>query len=589
MGPRRCLLTPLPLLSHRLLPLPARAKSLLSPPNHHLQLPACRPFTAYHFRATTRPMNQFTFTLQTFPMLEPDPPDLAEPAGASSFVDYAIFDAPPVTTQQPSQLYWYPPASYAYGSYSLEAAYSDAAPGDISPDLNWPSNTSMYSMPEQFQQSFDDLPSLESNYCFSPASVAPDVPFSPYESNYSMQFTPTISHTSIPGARDTIPFPIHAEGGTFAPSTPTPIPHSPPTPTPSAMPMFGSSASSAPSCLFETRVPPPLASRSRCTSPATNIRPSASFFIPRSPPPFFNYTATFERRPSPIPGQLRWMSSGTGALAPVPPSPAKPAESAPTAIKESSEDEGKKRRRRSTDSGKDKERASHAKSLLHPPKQAPSTWQIFFTDQLRWYKDRYPNEKLNVAQVAKEVNQVYKNLAPEEMEVYKQRAQAAKEEYERQLAAWKRTLTPADVKAENQFRTAQRKAGKSKRGNLKDPNAPKKPLSAYFMFLQMIRSDPEMVREVFGDEESTTKQSVLAAVKWRSLTDAEKKPFLAQAEKEKLEYEVARQEYEEITSGVISLSGFFAPQLNDTYTLETSNDQSTEEESDGAAGHSSRL
>lgn len=79
------------------------------------------------------------------------------------------------------------------------------------------------------------------------------------------------------------------------------------------------------------------------------------------------------------------------------------------------------------------------------------------------------------------------------------------------------------MKAENQFRTAQRKAGKSKRGNLKDPNAPKKPLSAYFMFLQKIRADPEMVREVFGDEESTTKQSVLAAIKWRSLTDAEKK------------------------------------------------------------------
>jgi len=257
--------------------------------------------------------------------------------------------------------------------------------------------------------------------------------------------------------------------------------------------------------------------------------------------------------------------------------------------KESGEDDGKKRRRRAPESGKDKEKASHAKSLLHPPKQAPSTWQIFFTDQLRSYKDRYPNEKLNVAQVAKEVNQVYKNLPREEMEIYKQRAQAAKEDYERQLAAWKRTLTPADVKAENQFRTAQRKAGKSKRSNLKDPNAPKKPLSAYFMFLQMIRSDPDMVREVFGDEESTTKQSVLAAVKWRSLTDAEKQPFLARAEKEKLEYEIARQEYEEITSGVISLSGFFAPQLNDAYALAASYEPLTEEESDGVAGYSFKL
>lgn len=106
---------------------------------------------------------------------------------------------------------------------------------------------------------------------------------------------------------------------------------------------------------------------------------------------------------------------------------------------------------------------------------------------------------------------------------YKLRSQAAKEARERELAAYMRTLTPEDIKRENAFRTAQRKAGKSRKGNIKDPNAPKKPLSAYFMFLQRIRSDPDLVREVFGDETETTKQSVLAAGKWRSMTDDERK------------------------------------------------------------------
>jgi len=86
-----------------------------------------------------------------------------------------------------------------------------------------------------------------------------------------------------------------------------------------------------------------------------------------------------------------------------------------------------------------------------------------------------------------------------------------------------RSLTPEDIKRENAFRTAQRKAGRSRKSNIKDPNAPKKPLSAYFMFLQRIRSDPALVREVFGDEQETTKQSVLAAAKWRSMTDDERK------------------------------------------------------------------
>lgn len=91
------------------------------------------------------------------------------------------------------------------------------------------------------------------------------------------------------------------------------------------------------------------------------------------------------------------------------------------------------------------------------------------------------------------------------------------------MLAWERTLTPGDVKAENEFRTAQRKGGKSRKANMRDPNAPKKPLSAYFMFLQKIRSSEDMVKEVFGEETGTTRQSVLAAAKWRAMSDDEKK------------------------------------------------------------------
>jgi hypothetical protein len=153
------------------------------------------------------------------------------------------------------------------------------------------------------------------------------------------------------------------------------------------------------------------------------------------------------------------------------------------------------------------------------------------------------------------------------LQPYKRRSQVLKEARERELDAYMRTLTPDDIKRENLFRTAQRKAGKSRKSNIKDPNAPKKPLSAYFMFLQRIRSDPVLVQEVFGLETETTKQSVLAAAKWRSMTDDERKvhsvavfgmnrllihifsqPFLAQAEQEKLDYEAARRMYEEGTT-----------------------------------------
>ena len=138
--------------------------------------------------------------------------------------------------------------------------------------------------------------------------------------------------------------------------------------------------------------------------------------------------------------------------------------------------------------------------------------------------------------------------------------QIEKQSREQRLAAWQRTLTPNDIKRENKFRAAQRKAGLSRRANIKDPNAPKKPLSAYFMFLAKIRSDPRLVEEVFGGETETTRQSVLAAQTWREMSDEEKKvrlhypsrvdtyllqPFLTQAEHDKIQYEALRKVYEE--------------------------------------------
>ncbi|KDN51196.1 hypothetical protein RSAG8_00825, partial [Rhizoctonia solani AG-8 WAC10335] len=211
------------------------------------------------------------------------------------------------------------------------------------------------------------------------------------------------------------------------------------------------------------------------------------------------------------------------------------------------------------------------RSRLHPPKQAPSTWQIFFTEYLQDYKSTNPERKLNVSQAAKDGGAAYKALSTGQKEIYKRKARLAKEEYERELAAWQRTLTPEDIRQENVFRSAQRKAGKSRRSNLKDPNAPKKPLSAYFMFLQWIRADPARVQDVFGDETETTRQSVLAASKWRDLSDAEKNPFLAQAEREKLEYEAARKEYEERTTGVSNPNQYTGGYMRMTGTTASNN------------------
>ncbi|KAK0537138.1 hypothetical protein OC842_001751 [Tilletia horrida] len=211
---------------------------------------------------------------------------------------------------------------------------------------------------------------------------------------------------------------------------------------------------------------------------------------------------------------------------------------------------GKKRSRSDTqESGegpasKEKSGSKPLKSLLKPPKQAPSAWQIFFTAELHKIKQQTPGERLNVAHVAREAGQRYAALPDSAKAEYQRQSQLAKEQWERDMQTWKASLTPEDIKRENLFRAAQRKAGKSRKGNLKDPNAPKKPLSAYFLFLRAIRANPQMMQDVFEGEAETTKQSVLAAAKWRQLSEEDKKPYLEKAEEDKQRYERLRREYD---------------------------------------------
>ncbi|KAF9478561.1 hypothetical protein BDN70DRAFT_879788 [Pholiota conissans] len=89
-----------------------------------------------------------------------------------------------------------------------------------------------------------------------------------------------------------------------------------------------------------------------------------------------------------------------------------------------------------------------------------------------------------------------------------------------------------------------RRPERSAKTKTRDPNAPKKPWSAYFSFLSQIRTQPQLLRKVFGDETATEKQSVLAARWWREMTDAERKPFIDKAYQDKAEYHEAVKVYE---------------------------------------------
>ena len=134
---------------------------------------------------------------------------------------------------------------------------------------------------------------------------------------------------------------------------------------------------------------------------------------------------------------------------------------------------------------------------------------------------------------------------------------------------------PGSTKGETVLQTAQRGADEPGRTGTKDSNTPREPVSAFTLFLQDARSDPQSAKEIFGDEANDLKQSILAAAKWRSMTDNERKvranpseplplescsrlftalrqPFLDKAEQDNLDYETPGKSYE--TGSVVDRS-----------------------------------
>lgn len=67
----------------------------------------------------------------------------------------------------------------------------------------------------------------------------------------------------------------------------------------------------------------------------------------------------------------------------------------------------------------------------------------------------------------------------------------------------------------------------------KDPNKPKRPASAFFVFMEEFR---KQFKEKNPNNKSVAAVSKAGGDKWKSMSDAEKAPFVAKAEKRKTEY-----------------------------------------------------
>ncbi|XP_027348740.1 HMG1/2-like protein isoform X3 [Abrus precatorius] len=94
----------------------------------------------------------------------------------------------------------------------------------------------------------------------------------------------------------------------------------------------------------------------------------------------------------------------------------------------------------------------------------------------------------------------------------------------------------ADAKAsDNRLKRKGAGAGrKQSKKAAKDPNKPKRPPSAFFVFMSEFR---ELYKKEHPNNKSVAVVGKAGGDKWKSMSDAEKAPFVARAEKKKEEYD----------------------------------------------------
>ncbi|KAK1439244.1 hypothetical protein QVD17_05060 [Tagetes erecta] len=87
---------------------------------------------------------------------------------------------------------------------------------------------------------------------------------------------------------------------------------------------------------------------------------------------------------------------------------------------------------------------------------------------------------------------------------------------------------------------AKKKAPVKKAKEAKDPNKPKRPASAFFVFMEDFR---KQYKEKHPNNKSVSVVGKAGGEKWKSLSAAEKAPYAAKAEKRKSEYDKTLQAY----------------------------------------------
>ncbi|WFD44370.1 hypothetical protein MPSI1_003038 [Malassezia psittaci] len=145
---------------------------------------------------------------------------------------------------------------------------------------------------------------------------------------------------------------------------------------------------------------------------------------------------------------------------------------------------------------------------------------------------RIPDLVAMTTSVAKE----WKELPDAQRAEFEKKVAESKVQYEKDLQAWRESLTPEDIRRQNLYYSHQRKAGKVTPSNLRDPNMPKRPPGAFFLFVQEQRNAGSLSGSVL-------EQSRQAGEMWKSMSADKRQAYEKLGAQQLEEYSQAMEKY----------------------------------------------
>lgn len=219
---------------------------------------------------------------------------------------------------------------------------------------------------------------------------------------------------------------------------------------------------------------------------------------------------------------------------------------------------GKKRKRKDPDAPK-----------------APATAYVLFC------KDKRPqvmaeNPNADFAESNRKLGELWKAAPTDEREQYTSTAAKMRVEFQRDMAKYKEEHPK--VSSEDESPKKRRKRAK------KDPDAPKKPTSAYFYFQKKIRPQ---IKEELGEKAAVGDIAKKIAERWRVLTAADKQPYNELAEEDRERYRREKATFDKKAKPVKVVKAVKKKDSESSDSDDSSDEESDEESASGDSGSGS--